>query len=77
MLNVRTILLGVLCFLLGVFIALSIISTGIGQTPPDATSSNPAPSQLKTGPSNTTQPQSDTLTIIQKIHASEKRISSQ
>lgn len=75
MLNVRTMLLGILCVLFGAFITLSIISIGIGQTPPDATSSNPAPSQLKTGPSNTIQPQSHTLTIIQEIHASEKRIS--
>ena len=77
MLNGRVMLLGILCFLFGVLIILSIISTGIGQTPPDATSRNPAPSQLKTGPSNTTQPQSDTLTIIQEIHASEKRISNE
>lgn len=77
MLNVRTMLLGILCVLFGAFIVLSIISTGIGQTPPDATSSNPASSQLKAGSGNTVQPQSDTLTIIQEIHASEKRISNE
>ena len=75
MLNGRVMLLGILCFLFGVLIILSIISTGIGQTPPDATSGSPVTSQLKPAPSNTTQPQSDTLTIIQEIHASEKRIS--
>ena len=42
MLNVRTMLLGILCVLFGAFITLSIISTGIGQTPPDATSSKPS-----------------------------------
>lgn len=68
-------LFGILCVLFGAFIVLSIISTGIGQTPPDTTSRNPGPSQLKTAPGNITQPQSDTLTIIQEIHASEKRIS--
>lgn len=77
MLNVRTMLLGILCVLFGVFIVLSIISTGIGQTPPGTTPSNPVPSQLKTGSGNTVQPQSDTLTIIQEIHASEKRISAE
>ena len=77
MLNVRVMLLWILCVLFGVFITLSVISTGIGQTPPDATSSNPGPSQLKTAASKTTQPQSDTLTIIQEIHASEKRISNE
>ena len=75
MLNARTMPLGILCVLFGTFIVLSIISIGIGQTPPDATSSNSAPSQLKPGSGNTIQPQSDTLTIIQEIHASEKRIS--
>ena len=75
MLNVRVMPLGILCVLFAAFIVLAIISTGIGQTPPDATSSNSAPSQLKTGSGNTMQPQSDTLTIIQEIHASEKRIS--
>ena len=63
MLNVRTMPLGILCVLFGSFIVLSIISIGIGQTPPDATSSNSAPSQLKTGAGNTIQPQSDTLTV--------------
>ena len=77
MLNVRAMLLWVLCAFFGVFIALSIISTGIGQTPPDATSNNPVPSQLKAAAGKTTQPQSDTLTIIQEIHASEKRISNE
>ena len=75
MLNARAMLLWILCVLFGALIVLSVISTGIGQTPPDATSNNPAPSQLKTGSGNTIQPQSDTLTIIQEIHASEKRIS--
>ena len=75
MLNARTMPLGILCALFGSFIVLSIISTGIGQTPPDATSSNSVPSQLKNGSGNTIQPQSNTLTIIQEIHASEKRIS--
>lgn len=73
--NVRAMLLWMLCVLFGVFIALSVISTGMGQTPPDAAPNNPAPSQLKTVSVNTIQPQSDTLTIIQEIHASEKRIS--
>lgn len=77
MLNVRAMLLWILCVLFGVFIVLSVISTGIGQTPSDATSSNPAPSQLKTASDKTTQSQSDTLTIIQEIHASEKRISNE
>lgn len=77
MLNVRAMLLWVLCALFGVFIALSVISIGIGQTPSDATSSNPGPSQLKAAAGKTTQPQSDTLTIIQEIHASEKRISNE
>ena len=77
MLNMRTVLLGILCVLFGVFIALSIISIGIGQTPPDATSNNTGPSQLNTASDNTTQLQSDTLTIIQEIHASEKRISNE
>ena len=77
MLNARTMPLGILCVLFGAFIVLFIVSIGIGQTPPDATSSNPAPSQLKTGSSSTIQPQSDTLTIIQEIHASEKRISNE
>ncbi len=75
MLNVPAMLLWMLCVLFGVFIALSVISTGMGQTPPDATPNNPVPSQLKTVSGNTIQPQSDTLTIIQEIHASEKRIS--
>ena len=75
MLNVRAMLLWMLCVLFGVFIALSVISTAMGQTPPDATPNNPGPSQLKTAPSTTTQPQLDTLTIIQEIHASEKRVS--
>lgn len=75
MLNVRAMLLWILCVLFGVFITLSVISIGVGQTPPDATSNNPVPSQLKTVSGNTIQPQSDTLTIIQEIHASEKRIS--
>ena len=75
MLNIRTMLFGILCVLFGVFIALSIISTGIGQTLPNATSNNTGPSPLKAASGNTTQLQSDTVTIIQEIHASEKRVS--